>query len=486
LKTLFFILALFVILLTGSFHLQNSFADSPGDAITAGIKDNSGTWWVGENMKKGDFFSYELCFVYYKDCSDFQIDLWVEGDITVGTETKWLVQAVVYDGPFVIPGNMELGKIAPEPTGGSEDLSQYRSAFKSSIIWLSAFANADKAKAFSAPSWGKIANIGGQQIIPTRMESVTVPAGTFDTALISWRTGGQDSNVWVLDDFPLPIKAKTLVHVSSGIPPTEYEFELLEYKENVLVNPFIGIEPKLPGAGFEDCVKNYDLVDIKKPTNGFNYILQVKYGPEEPENGCEIEWFISFKNKFAESIFLSQVQYDIFVVDDDFNIPPQRSIAAEEGKDFLYAPSGFVHRNTLVKENPGIAHYVIYIYGTSPDFIVPPADELDYYQIDIPISGESSIITPPTTIVVPGWIKTTTGFWVGDLTSDNEFVQAIQFLINNDIIIIPPTSSGSGDGTSIPSWIKTTAGYWVDGISTDNEFVAALQFLIKEGIMKVS
>jgi len=86
---------------------------------------------------------------------------------------------------------------------------------------------------------------------------------------------------------------------------------------------------------------------------------------------------------------------------------------------------------------------------------------------------------------VPSWIKTTTGFWVGDMTSDNEFVQAIEFLINNDIIIIPPTSSGSGGSTEIPSWIKTTAGFWVDGFSTDKEFVAAIQFLIKEGIMKV-
>jgi len=103
--------------------------------------------------------------------------------------------------------------------------------------------------------------------------------------------------------------------------------------------------------------------------------------------------------------------------------------------------------------------------------------------------GSGVVTTPkqepiPETLV-PGWIKTTTGFWVSDLTSDNEFVQAIEFLINNDIIIIPPTSGGSSGSTEIPSWIKTTAGFWVDGFSTDKEFVAAIQFLIKEGIMKI-
>ncbi len=392
-KTLFIVLIIFAILFTGTIPFENAFAQF--DTVTAGIKENTGFWWVGENLKTGDFFSYEVCFVYYKDCTEFRMDIWIEGDIQVGTESKWLAQVVVYDGPYVVTGNMELGKIAPEPTGGSEELGPYRSAFKSSIIWLSSFANADKPKQFSIPSWGKIANIGGQQIIPTEMETITIPAGTFETARVSWRTGGQDSNVWVLDDFPFPIKAFTYVHVSSGLPPTEYEFQLLDYQENVIVNPFTGIVPKLPGVGLEGCVQNYDLVDIKKSSNNFGYIIEVKYGPPEPEVGCEIEWFISFKSRYSEIEFLSQVQYDIFVVDDNFSIPPLRSLATDEGKKFFYAPSGFVHTNTIVKENPGTAHYVIYIYGTSPKFVVPPLEELDYLQIDITIAGESTTQPPP-------------------------------------------------------------------------------------------
>ena len=464
--------------------MQNLFADAPTDTITAGIKDNPGIWWAGEGLKKGDFFSYDLCYVYHKDCSFFQMDIWVEGDIIVETETKWLVQVVVYDGPFVIPGNMELGKIAPEPTGGSKDIVQYRSAYKSSIIWLSAFANADKPKEFSKPSWGKIANIGGQQIIPTEMQTVTVPAGTFDTALISWRTGGQDSKVWVLDDFPFPIKAFTYVHVSSGIPPTEYEFELLDYQENVLVNPFANVKPFLPGKSLEGCIQNYELVDVKKATVDFRYIMDVKYGPPNPETGCEIEWFIGFKRNFADVQFEDQVQYDILVVDDNFTFPPIRSLAQEEGKQFLFAPAGFVHTNTIVKENPGIAHYVIWIFGTSPKTIVAPPEELDYLQIDIPIVGKQ---TPtPTSPKVPSWIKTTAGFWVDGFSSDNEFVNAIEFLINEGVIVLPPTASGGETSAEIPSWIQTTTGFWVDGFTSDEEFVSAIQWLIENGIMRIA
>ena len=471
--------------------MQNLFADAPTDTITAGIKDNPGIWWAGEGLKKGDFFSYDLCYVYYKDCTKFQMDIWFEGDIKVETETKWLVQVVVYDGPFVIPGNMELGKIAPEPTGGSKDIGPYRSAYKSSIIWLSAFANADKQKEFNKPSWGKIANIGGQQIIPTEMQTITVPAmKNVDTALISWRTGGQDSKVWVLDGFPFPIKAFTYVHVATGIPPTEYEFELLDYKENVLVNPFANVKPFLPGKGLEGCIKNYELVDVKKATINFAYILDLKYGPPNPETGCEIEWFIGFKRNFAEVQFEDQVQYDILVVDDNFTLPPIRSFAQEEGKQFLFAPSGFVHTKTIVKENPGTAHYVIYIYGTSPQNIVAPPEELDYLQIDITIAGDSTYptpTTPPQSPDIPSWIKNNAGWWSAGQIDDNSFVQGIQYLIKEGIMKIPETQQGTGSGSSnIPSWIKNNADWWADGLISDNDFVQGIQWLIENGIMRIA
>jgi hypothetical protein len=183
-----------------------------------------GTWYVGEGLKPGDYFEYEICHVDYKECSEFEMQLWIEGTIKVGTEDKWLAQAVVYDGNKIVKGNMELGKIAPEPSGGSSELSVYRGAFKSSVVWLSAYATkntgADKGeKSFSAVSWGKIANIGGEQIIPTALETISVPAGTYDTVRIQWKTGGLQSKVWVVDDFPFPIKANTWTHVSTGRAP---------------------------------------------------------------------------------------------------------------------------------------------------------------------------------------------------------------------------------------------------------------------------
>ena len=79
------------------------------------------TWYAGEGLKQGDFFSYSTCYVDYKECANFEINFWIKGDKVVGSETIWLAEVVVYDGNKVIVGEMELGKIAPEPTGGTPD-----------------------------------------------------------------------------------------------------------------------------------------------------------------------------------------------------------------------------------------------------------------------------------------------------------------------------------------------------------------------------
>ena len=468
----------------------------------AGGVDKEGTWHAGEGLKQGDFFSYSLCHVDYKECAEFGLDLWIKGDKQVGSETKWLAETVVYDGNKTIKGELELGKIAPEPTGGTENLGVYRGAFKSSVSWLSAFATADGGsggkgpKEFSAKSWGKIGNIGGEQVVPTALETITVPAGTWDTVLVSWKTGGAVSKVWIVDEMPFPIKASTFTHVSEGIPPPEYQFTLLEYKENVQESPFSNIVPTADEFIAKGCETDFDKeISIKKPTNNFDYQLHVFYGPEEPKEGCEMQWLIKFISKYDDTEFLNQVQYDFLVVDDD--LKPLRSIAQEEGRNFLYSPSGQALIDLIVKEEPGEANYVIWVYGLAPEGIVP-STRSDYLEINVPIFASDGTsnpdtvpvlptpVTPPTQNI-PSWIKNNAGWWAEGTIDDNSFVQGIQFLIKEGIMTIPPTAQGEGsDSNDIPSWIKNNAGWWAEGTIDDNSFVQGIQFLIEQGIMSIS
>ena len=481
-KTSLLLISAITALLFGLLASPSAFAQ-----FQSGGVDKEGSWYAGEGLKQGDFFSYSMCYVDYKECTTFEIDMWIKGDKQVGSESVWLAEVAVFDGNKIIVGEMELGKIAPEPTGGSEELGLYRGAFKSSIVWLSAFATSDNSsggkgpKNFSDISWGKIGNIGGEQVLPMAIETITVPAGTWETVQVGWKTGGTMSKVWIVDDFPFPIKAKTYTHVSEGIPPTEYDFTLLDYKENVQTSPITQYKSTEIDFAAAGCETNFDKsTSIKKPTINFDYQLNVFYGPDDLVEGCETQWIIKFISKYDDTEFLNQVQYDFLVVDD--NLTPLRSLAQEEGRDFLYSPSGLATLDFIVKEKPGTAKYVIWVYGLSPEGIVPGVAS-DYLEIPVKIyaSDGSSPVQK-----IPAWIKNNAGWWADGSIDDNSFVQGIQFLIKEGIMKIPPTTPGSGGSTNnIPAWIKNNAGWWADGSIDDNSFVQGIQFLIKEGIMKI-
>ena len=87
---------------------------------------------------------------------------------------------------------------------------------------------------------------------------------------------------------------------------------------------------------------------------------------------------------------------------------------------------------------------------------------------------------------VPSWVKTNAGWWADGTISESEFLSGIEFLITNDIIVVPSTAISSESSEGVPAWVKTNAGWWADGTLTDGEFVNGIQHLIKTGLISVS
>ena len=85
---------------------------------------------------------------------------------------------------------------------------------------------------------------------------------------------------------------------------------------------------------------------------------------------------------------------------------------------------------------------------------------------------------------IPDWIKNVAGFWHAGDINDDSFLGAIEYLIENNIIVVPTTESGSGGGT-VPSWVKNNAGWWASDQIDDETFVNALQYLIQQGLIQV-
>ena len=94
--------------------------------------------------------------------------------------------------------------------------------------------------------------------------------------------------------------------------------------------------------------------------------------------------------------------------------------------------------------------------------------------------------TQPKEISVPGWIKNNAGWWADGAIDDSAFLQGIQFLIKEGIMVIPQTeTSESSESQKVPGWVKNNASWWADGAIDDNTFVSGIQYLVKVGIIQV-
>ena len=86
--------------------------------------------------------------------------------------------------------------------------------------------------------------------------------------------------------------------------------------------------------------------------------------------------------------------------------------------------------------------------------------------------------------LIPEWVKDVAGFWNDGRIYDSSFLEGISYLIQNDIILVPSTESGSGGG-AVPDWVKNTAGWWANDEIDDDTFVNAITYLIQQGLIQV-
>jgi peptidoglycan/xylan/chitin deacetylase (PgdA/CDA1 family) len=86
--------------------------------------------------------------------------------------------------------------------------------------------------------------------------------------------------------------------------------------------------------------------------------------------------------------------------------------------------------------------------------------------------------------VIPSWIKNNAGWWRDGFVDDESFILSMQFLIQEDILQLPPTAQGHG-GTEIPDWIKDNAGWWAEGKISDDDFVYGVNYLVSKGIIVI-
>jgi hypothetical protein len=78
---------------------------------------------------------------------------------------------------------------------------------------------------------------------------------------------------------------------------------------------------------------------------------------------------------------------------------------------------------------------------------------------------------------MPSWIKNMARWWSDGKISNSEFIQAIQYLIQQGTLKIPNYYSNSMTTQSLLPWIKNNAALWAKGQISDDDFVKVLQYL---------
>jgi hypothetical protein len=272
---------------------------SNSGGIAANAQQND-MWYVGKGAKENTYYTYKIqdhdtnqgqpftMTVFFKDFNE--------------TGKYWIAPVFVVDKGRVLNGTFHLSDLDLTALGSSvipKEMSPYRSAYANTLQWLESFVPRP-GQSLSAVNWGKIGSIGGSPVNPGGAAKVTVPAGSYDTTVITYHKG-VDNRIWVDSDLPYPVKAETYADVTTGNPPIQYVYDLQATGQGQPPAPESQIEiPKPP---------------LEIQTARGTYILQLLWDPEVIVAGQPVEFGILFGD--AAGGIVDRVRYGFKVTEPD-------------------------------------------------------------------------------------------------------------------------------------------------------------------------
>jgi len=87
---------------------------------------------------------------------------------------------------------------------------------------------------------------------------------------------------------------------------------------------------------------------------------------------------------------------------------------------------------------------------------------------------------------IPNWIRNNAKWWSDGQIDDSDFTSGIQFMIKENIILIPDLPEQTTEtAEGVPDWVRNNAGWWADGMISDDDFVSGIKYLVEQGIIKI-
>jgi hypothetical protein len=265
---------------------------------------NSNIWYIGKGVKANSYYTYKIQDHDTNEGQPFTMTLYFK-DFNK-KENYWIVPVYVVDEQGkAISGTFHLSTLDLSVLGTSSisaEMKPYRSAYTDSLQWLASFVP-KPGQSLAASYWGKIASIGGSAIGPSGSAKIKVPAGTYDTTLLSYHKG-VDNRIWINKDLPYPIKAETYADVTTGKPPIQYAFNLQATGQGQPPIPITHIQaPKSP---------------LTLQTGRGTYYIQLFWEPKALQLGKDTKLGIIFMD--SSKAIVKNVIYSFKVTDSNGNI----------------------------------------------------------------------------------------------------------------------------------------------------------------------
>jgi len=204
-----------------------------------------------------------------------------------------------------------------------------------------------------------------------------------------------------------------------------------------------------------------DNLPLTTMTENAQFKLNLSWEPQNIESGSTVTFFFDVLDAFLLDRPVS-VSYNLSILDGDERIFQTSGVSNASGHSMIEfdVPDDVTGIITLQFEN---------LNGSKlADAVFPVVvDRIGVEQI-----------------AIPDWIKNNAGWWATDQIDDSAFVQGIQYLIKEGIMIIPSTETSESMGSQVvPDWIKNNAGWWATDQIDDSAFLKGIQYLVQNGII---
>ena len=197
-------------------------------------------------------------------------------------------------------------------------------------------------------------------------------------------------------------------------------------------------------------------------TSNGQYRILASVDPPGLPAGQEAVVSFNITNIFLRSL-IEEVPYRMSVIHDGATLHTQSGVSSDEGS--------------------------VTARLSVPDGVSGPG-ELRFYEIDgndlaaaaVPIMFDGAVVQSK----VPEWVRTTAGWWVDGMIGEESFIEAVKYLIENNIIQVQAVQADAGGGGPVEEWVRTTVGWWSGGLVSDEEFLASITYLMERGIIQVN